>query len=94
MVAPFGLSSITVLSGDVWVANYGSNNVTELTSTGVPIGTFAVGTNNPIGIAIDSSGDVWVANLFGGAVTEFVGITTGPQYFPYNGPVFPGGGNL
>ena len=80
-------------AGDVWVANYGSNNVTELSPTGVTIGTFAVGTN-PIGIAIDSSGDVWVANLFGGAVTEFVGITTGPQYFPYKGPVFPGGGNL
>ena len=80
-------------AGDVWVANYGSNNVTELSPTGVTIGTFAVGTN-PIGIAIDSSGDVWVANFNSNKVTEIISITAGPQYFPYTGPQFPGGGNL
>ena len=79
-------------SGNIWVTNNGSSNVTELNSTGGVIGTYAV-VSAPTGIAIDASGNVWVANNTVSKVTEFVGITTGPQYWPYTGPVFPGGGN-
>ncbi len=78
-------------SGNVWVANTGSP-VTELSSTGAPIGTYAVGTLS-FGIAIDASGNVWVANNSSGTVTEIFGVAQGPQYFPYTGPQFPGGGN-
>ncbi len=80
-------------SGNVWVANSGSSNVTELSPVGDTIGTYAVGTA-PIGIAIDASGNVWVANSGSDSVTESIGITKGPQYFPYTGPQFPGGGNF
>ena len=79
-------------SGNVWVTNNGSNNVTELSPTGTTLGTYAVG-SGPVGIAIDASGNVWVANGGSNNVTELMGITTGPQYFPYTGPQFPGGGN-
>ncbi len=80
-------------SGNVWVVNSNSKNVTELSPTGTTKGTYAVG-SNPMGIAIDASGNVWVANYGSGNVTELKGITTGPQYFPYIGPQFPGGGNF
>ena len=48
-------------SRNVWVANYGSNNVTQLNSSGTVLGTFGVG-ENPQSLAIDSSGNVWVTN--------------------------------
>jgi DNA-binding beta-propeller fold protein YncE len=83
-------------SGNVWVANEGSNNVTELSISGTTIGTYGVG-SGPYGIAIDASGNVWVANHNTSIVTEIMGITAGPQYFPCLGvgcPVFQGGGNL
>ena len=51
------------------MANVGSNNVTELNSSGVVVGTYAVGTY-PVAIAVDSSGNVWVANDSSNNVTE------------------------
>ncbi len=82
-------------SGNVWVANGGSGSgttINKLSSSGSIIGTYTVGTN-PQGIVIDASGNVWVANKGSNSVTEIVGVATGPQYFPYGGPQFPGGGN-
>ena len=65
-----GPSGVAVdASGNVWVANYGSNNVTKLSSAGALLGTFSVGTN-PIAVAIDTSGNVWVANYGSSNVTE------------------------
>ncbi len=69
---PVGTSPVGLAidaSGNVWVANYGSGNVTELNSSGATLGTFPVGTN-PIGLAIDSSGNVWVTNFASSNVTE------------------------
>ena len=61
---------------------------------GIPVTTTVMsGLNGPQGIAIDKSGDLWITNNGGNTVTELAGITTGPQYFPYTGPQFPGGGN-
>ncbi len=142
-VGPWGIAIDA--SGNVWVTNSGSNNVTELNSSGTTIGTFTVGKfpegiaidssgnvwvtgalyggyflsssseygiltelsptgtiigtdfvgyNTPPGIAIDPAGNIWVTNSLSNTVTEIFGIATGPQYFPYTGPVFPGGGNL
>jgi DNA-binding beta-propeller fold protein YncE len=54
-------------SGNAWITNSGSSNVTVLNSSGAYLNgtlsnsTFAVGTS-PAGIAIDSLGNVWVVN--------------------------------
>ncbi len=79
-------------SGNVWVTNNGSGTVTELNIDGKTIGTYRVGVD-PRGIAIDGAGNVWVANSGDGTITKIPGIAKGPQYFPYTGPQFPGGGN-
>ena len=65
-------------SGNVWVVNNGSNNVTVLNSSGAALFTPSVGTS-PVGIAIDSSGNAWVTNSGSGTVTELSssGITIG-----------------
>ena len=47
-------------SGNVWVVNQGSNNVTKLSSAEVVLGTYTV--SSPVGIAIDS----WVTTGFDG----------------------------
>jgi len=75
-LSPFGIAIDA--SGNVWVINNGSNNVTELNSSGITIGTYSVGTN-PFGIAIDASGNVWVTNSGSKTVTELnsSGITIG-----------------
>ncbi|MCL5276471.1 MAG: fibronectin type III domain-containing protein, partial [Deltaproteobacteria bacterium] len=56
-------------SGNLWVANYGSDDVTELTPSGSVVGTYSAG-NGPIAIAIDPSGNVWVVNQKSNTVTE------------------------
>ena len=89
-VRPWGIAIDA--SGNVWVANDLSNTVSELSPTGSIIGTYPVG-KWPTGIAIDASGNVWVANYGDNTVTEITGVATGPQYWPYVGPQFPGGGN-
>jgi hypothetical protein len=75
-------------SGNVWVANYGSNNVTKLSSAGATLGTYSVG-SNPIGVAVDQSGNVWVANASSNNVTKLssagatlgtYSVGSGPQY--------------
>ena len=60
-------------SGNVWVTNYGSANVSKLSSAGALLGTYTVGTN-PYGIAIDSSGNVWVTNYGSANVSKIVFI--------------------
>jgi len=75
-LSPFGIAIDA--SGNVWVINNGSNNVTELNSSGITIGTYSVG-SYPFGIAIDASGNVWVTNSGSNNVTELnsSGITIG-----------------
>jgi hypothetical protein len=65
-------------SGNVWVANYGSANVTKLSSAGATLGTYSVGTN-PYGVAVDQSGNVWVTNSGSSSVTKLssAGATLG-----------------
>ena len=67
-------------SGNVWMTS--GNNVIKLNSSGVIIGTYAVG-SGPKGIAIDSSGNVWVANPGSNSINEIVNATQGPQFFPF-----------
>jgi hypothetical protein len=53
---------------NIWVTNYGSNSVTELSLSGAVLGTHAMGTN-PFGIAFDGA-HMWVANHGSNSVTE------------------------
>lgn len=54
---------------NIWVTNYGSNNVTKLrASDGGVLGTFSVGTH-PYGVAFDGA-NIWVANSGGNNVTK------------------------
>jgi secreted PhoX family phosphatase len=70
-------------SGNVWVANNGDSNVSELTSSGGCTGsncsftTSGAQFNSPYAAAIDSAGDVWVTNNVGDSVSELLaGCTT------------------
>ncbi len=65
--SPYGIAIDS--SGNVWVANYLSNNITELNSSGTTIGTYTVGAF-PETIAIDASGNVWVTNGGSNNVTK------------------------
>jgi YVTN family beta-propeller protein len=54
---------------DIWVANFGSNDVTKLqASTGAQLGTFGVG-RSPSGVAFDGA-NIWVANFRDDNVTK------------------------
>lgn len=79
-------------SGNIWDLSGSSNLITKVNSLGAVLGTYAVG-NTPDGLVVDPSGNIWVTNQSGGNVTEEPGVTVGPQFFPYAGPMFPGGGN-
>ena len=80
-------------SGYVWVSNIMKNNVIKFNPDGSIAKIYSIGGYHE-GIAIDKSGNVWVTNVNGDSVSELVGVTKGPQYWPYKGPVFPGGGNF
>ena len=77
-------------SGNVLVTNNvgSSNNVTKLSPGGAVLGTFTVG-NSISDIAIDAPGNVWVNSYLINSVTVLRGATTGPQFWPYSGPVWP-----
>jgi streptogramin lyase len=78
-------------AGNVWVPNYGSSSLSELTPNGVPkTGSpfIAAGLDNPTGVAIDVYGNAWVANFNGADISEFNSLgskISGP-------PGFEGGG--
>ena len=59
----------TVASSNIWVADFGNNTVTELSSTGTLLGTFNVGIG-PAGIAIAPNGNIWVADWISNTTTE------------------------
>ncbi len=63
--------------GNVWVANFFGNSITELSSTGAilapSINDNVTSINHPQGIAIDGSGHVWISNFRGPSLTELAG---------------------
>ena len=65
-------TAIAFDGANIWVANYGSNNVTKLrASDGTILGTYAVGTC-PHAIAFDGA-NIWVANCVSNNVTKAAG---------------------
>jgi streptogramin lyase len=82
-------------AGNVWVANYHGNDLTELvgaysSSQGDPLSPSTgfgadAGLLLPFGIAIDASGNIWVSNYGASTITEFVGAAA-PVKTPLVGP--------
>jgi hypothetical protein len=57
----FLLMACSAPAQNLFVSNFGTDNIDEFTSGGVH-STFATGLNYPFGIAFDSSGNLYVAN--------------------------------
>ena len=68
--APAGIAVDS--SGNLWLPNPSTNMVTELSSAGAVVGSYATGsgTTTPVAVAIDSSNNVWVANAGNNTVAE------------------------
>ncbi|HEY9724640.1 MAG TPA: hypothetical protein V6D47_21740 [Oscillatoriaceae cyanobacterium] len=56
-------------NGNAWIANFGSDTVSELSPAGKTLATYAVG-HQPKALAVAPSGDVWVSDYGANAVTE------------------------
>src|SRR6185437_3890329 len=76
--------------GNLWVANFYGDSISEISSTGViSAGTFTGGgLNHPESIAIDGNGNVWVANFQAKALTELAGASSASP----GTPLSPAGG--
>ncbi len=64
--------------GNVWVANYYGNSVSELSSSGADLsngGYTGGGIDHPQGIAIDGAGNVWIAKYRTPFLTELAGAS-------------------
>ena len=66
-IRPLGIAIDS--SGNVWITNFGSNNIIELSPDGTTIGSYPAGIE-PWGITIDSQDNVWVANEGSNTITE------------------------
>jgi len=66
-------------SGNAWIANWSSVNVTELSSSGSILsgasGYTGGGLDSPISVAIDGSGNVWVGSSQV-TLNELIGVAT------------------
>jgi streptogramin lyase len=64
-------------SGNIWIADYNSSSVIELTSAGSVAHQVLLSGGNagPQGIAIDGAGNVWVANYYGNSLAQLTGST-------------------
>jgi secreted PhoX family phosphatase len=83
-------------SGNLYVANFSSNSITEFTSTGPKV--FATGLDMPAGIAFDKYGDLYVANNGNGTIMEINPAGVSKVYAAglsnANGLAFDASGNL
>lgn len=60
-------------AGNIYIANYGSQNVNKYSAEGTFLGVFATvpSGQNPWGLAFDSSGNLYVAVVAGGTVLKY-----------------------
>ncbi len=65
-------------SGNVWLANYYGNSISEVNTCGTLVLDAATGggVDHPQGIAVDGAGTVWVANYLGGSISEVKGAAS------------------
>jgi len=74
-----GASGIAIdEGGNVWVANYYGNSISEVTSSGT-VELSAItggGADHPQGIAVDGGGTVWVTNFLGNSLSEIGGASS------------------
>ena len=64
-------SAVAFDGTNIWVANTGSGNVTELSaSTGAVVGTYFIG-SAPYGVAFDGT-NIWVTSYFNSNVTKLL----------------------
>jgi streptogramin lyase len=74
-----GASGIaTDQGGNVWVANYYGNSVSEVNTCGTLELDAAKGggLNHPQGIAVDGAGTVWVGNYLGNSISQISGASS------------------
>ena len=64
--------------GNVWIANYYGNSISEVNTCGTLDLDAATGggVDHPQGIAVDGAGTVWVANYLGGSISEVKGASS------------------
>jgi hypothetical protein len=86
-------------AGNVWVADAGSDSVSELDAatgfvTGFLFGPAGAGISFPSGIAIDLSGNVWISNFDGDTISELTaasnystGLNFAPTGAAFNSPL-------
>ncbi|PIV51147.1 hypothetical protein COS18_03200, partial [Candidatus Falkowbacteria bacterium CG02_land_8_20_14_3_00_36_14] len=65
-------TSVNAETGDVWVANRNSSNITKLNIDGTVIKTCPTG-SGPRGVAIEQNGDAWIANANDGTLVKIPG---------------------
>ncbi|MGB6722376.1 MAG: NHL repeat-containing protein [Terracidiphilus sp.] len=74
-----GASGIAVdQKGNVWVANYYSDSISELNSSGTLLldAETGGGLKHPNGIGVDGAGSVWVTNYLGNSLSEISGSSS------------------
>jgi len=74
-----GASGIaTDQNGNIWIANYYDNSISEVNSCGsLELGAAkGGGVNHPQGIAVDGAGTVWVGNYLGNSISEIDGSSS------------------
>jgi sugar lactone lactonase YvrE len=89
--SPHGLA--TDVSGNLYVAEYGSGTISVVPSGDVTGSTLLSGINTPYGVAVDSGKNVYVSSYLGNTVTEYPAFCLSqPASCPvpvgsgYNGP--------
>jgi len=70
VLLPVGLT-LSINAQNIFVANVGNGTVSEFSSDGTSLGTFASGLDSPDGLAFDSSGNLYVVNAGNNTVSEF-----------------------
>ncbi len=65
-------------SGNVWIANYYGNSISEVNTCGTLELDSAMGggVNHPQGIAVDGAGTVWVGNYLGNSLSQLDGASS------------------
>ena len=84
-------------AGNLYVANFGNNTVSQVTPAGV-VSTYASGLTDPLGLAFDAAGNLFVADSFGNTVSQVTpaGVvnTFATGFNDPRGLAFDAGGNL